>query len=390
MPRWPKQLSLLLTGVLLVCAQATPVRAEAVAAPSAQVVAADPVAPPSISALERRIQELEERLAALERLLALATIDVPALAEQTSPAVVSLYLVDEDLDVQSQGTGFLWTADGQIVTNAHVVEGAEQVLAKFANGEVEEAERILVDPFLDLAILDVAGEGYPYLGFAEGKPEVGSPVVVIGNAYGYSNSVTTGIVSGVDRPDPMHYWHYPSLQTDAAINHGNSGGPILNAKGEVVAVATWTEVKGETDGIAFGIPVDQIVTALDRYDPKRGIVRPWLGISVQEPYWTQGGLPNNLGLMVTDVHPLGAAAKGGLRPDDFILAVNEKPVNYLMELRFELEKSKPGDKITLTIDRYIDGEYVTRTITVTAGEYSSVVPPLIPAQFYFEETDDLF
>ncbi len=388
MPRWTKRLTGLLAAVILISAMALPASAEESTAPPAPPTTATPTT--TLSPLELRVQELEKRLEALERLLALTAIDIPALVEQATPAVVSLYLVDEDHDVLSQGTGFLWSADGLIMTNAHVVEGPEQVVAKFSDGEVKDAERILVDPFLDLAILDVEGEGYPTLRFATERPPVGSPVVVIGNAYGYSNSVTTGIVSGIDRPDPMHFWHYPSLQTDAAINHGNSGGPILNAEGEVIALATWTEVKGETDGIAFGIPADQVMAALDRYDPERGVVRPWLGISAQEPYWTQGGLPNDLGLMVTDVHPKGAAAGAGLKPDDFILTVDGTPVNYLQDLRTELEKAKPGDKIVLTVDRYMNGDYKTLTITVTAGEYSSVVPILIPTEDYYEGTDDLF
>lgn len=355
--------------------------------------AVSPTAPaPTASPLETRLQELERRLAALERALALSTIDVPAVVQRATPAVVSLYQVTEDHDVLSEGTGFLWSEDGMIITNAHVVdEPGATVLAKFTDGEIREGRRILVDDFLDLAILDVEGTGYPYLELAPAKPPVGSPVVVIGNAFGYSNSVTFGIVSGVDRPSPYHaIVHYPSLQTDAAINHGNSGGPILNAAGEVVAVATWTEGKEETDGIAFGIPADQVMAALERADTERGIIRPWLGISVQEPYWARGGLPNDLGLMITDLHPEGAGARAGLEPYDYIMQVNGVPVNYLLDLRRELEKAEPGSTVTITVERLIGTAYEEITIPVVAGEYSRLVEPLIPYQRYDPATDDIF
>ncbi|MFZ5826406.1 MAG: S1C family serine protease [Bacillota bacterium] len=349
-----------------------------------------PTAP--ASPLELKVQELEKRLQALERMLALSSINVPALVEKVGPSVVSLYQVNEDHEVIGEGSGFLWKADGKIITNAHVVDEFDlTVMAKFSDGKVLEAKRVMVDNFLDFAILDVEGTGYPVLRFAQTKPRVGEPVVVIGNAFGYSNSVSFGIVSGVDRRSPYHaIVHYPSLQTDAAINHGNSGGPILNAAGEVVAIATWTEGKDETDGIAFGIPADQIAAALRKMHPEKGVVRPWLGISAQEPYWARGGLPNDLGLMITDMHAEGAAAKAGLKPFDYIMKVNGVSVNYLLDLRRELEKARPGDTITLTVERLVQNEYQEMSFQVVAGEYSQTVEPLIPSLRYDTYTDDLF
>lgn len=361
-----------------------------VASAAAQTAPSPTGAPPQ--PLEAKVRELEERLDALERLLALTAVNVPALVEKAAPSVVSLYQINDDHEVLTQGTGFLWAEDGLIITNAHVVaDRGRKVMAKFHDGKVREARRKLVDPFLDLAILDVEGNGYPVLKFAQTKPAVGSPVVVIGNAFGYSHSVSFGLVSGVDRPSPYHeIVHYPSLQTDAAINHGNSGGPILNTAGEVVAIATWTEMKDETDGLAFGIPADQVLAALAKVDPQRGVVRPWLGISAQEPYWTRGGLPNDLGLMVTDLHPNGAGARAGLKEYDYIMAVNGVEVNYLLDLRRELEKAKPGDTITLTVERLVGKDYQTFTFQAVLGEFSDAVKPLIPTVRYDPYTDDIF
>lgn len=347
---------------------------------------------PALAAtLEERLNALEKRVVELEKALKLSTFDVVGLVEKAAPAVVSLYLVTEDEDVTSQGTGFIFDADGLILTNAHVVEGTEQVKVKFSDGKVTDAERMLVDPFLDMAILKIDGKEFPTLTFAEEKPKPGEPVVVIGNAWGYSHSVTYGIVSGVDRPDPYHLHHFPSLQTDAAINHGNSGGPLLNASGEVVAMATWTELKDETDSIAFGIPVDQIIASINRFQVKRGIVRPWLGISVREPYWSRAGLPNDAGLRVTGVHTQGAGYKGGLRKGDWITKVNGVEVNYLMDLRREPEKYQPGDLVTLTVERTnaAQTEWIRTTVKVNLGEYSAVVNPVVPWE-YDQETDDLF
>jgi S1-C subfamily serine protease len=341
--------------------------------------------------VEARLDALEERLTQLEKALALSTFNVVSLAEEAAPAVVSLYLVNGRDQVESQGTGFLIESSGLILTNAHVVEGDETIKVKFHDGKVVDAERRLLDPFLDMAVLDIEGEDYPTLDFATAKPKVGEPVVVIGNAWGYSNSVTVGIVSGMDRPDPYHYWHYPSLQTDAAINHGNSGGPLLNARGEVVAMATWTELKEETDSIAFGIPSDQIQAALDRYQKGRGIVRPWLGLSSREPHWSRAGLPNTYGLLVTGAHLAGAGGRSGIRRGDWITHVNGKPVNYLMELRAELERHNPGDTITMTIDREnaAGTDWETATVKVKLGEFSSKVEALVPWE-YNPDTDDLF
>lgn len=341
--------------------------------------------------IEARLNALEKRLTELEKALQLSTFNVVGLAEEAAPAVVSLYLVNGRDQVQSQGTGFLVDSSGIILTNAHVVEGDNEIKVKFHDGHVIDAERVLVDPFLDMAVLDIEGDDYPTLEFATAKPKVGEPVVVIGNAWGYSNSVTVGIVSGIDRPDPYHYWHYPSLQTDAAINHGNSGGPLLNARGEVVAMATWTELKDATDSIAFGIPADQIEAALARYEAGRGIVRPWLGISSREPHWSRAGLPNTYGLLVTGSHALGASGKSGIRRGDWITHVNGKPVNYLMELRRELERYNPGDTITITIDRENPAgtDWETATVKVKLGEYSVKVEPLVPRE-YNPDTDDLF
>jgi serine protease Do len=341
--------------------------------------------------LEERMAALEARVQLLERAMALSAINVVRRVDEVAPSVVSIYLVDNDDHVQSQGTGFVVDADGVILTNAHVVEENYKVKVKFAGGKVLTAQRLLIDPFLDLAVLQVTATGLPALPLATKKPKVGEPLVVIGNAWGYSNSVTMGIVSGVDRPDPYHYHHYPSLQTDAAINHGNSGGPILNAAGEVVAMASWTELKDETDSIAFGIPIDQVEASLAQYQKGRGIVRPWLGASVREPYWSRGGLTNTDGLLVTGTNLLGAASTAGLRRTDWVTKVNGVPVNYLLELRRELEKYHPGDTITVTVDRpnAAGSQWTTVELKVKLGEYSAVVPALVPTE-YDDTTDDLF
>jgi len=354
------------------------------------LVAAAP-AQAGAATLEERFNALEQRVTQLEKALQLSALDVVGLVEEAAPAVVSLYLVDGKDRVISQGTGFMISSDGLILTNAHVVEGLFDIKVKFSDGKVLDAIRILTDPFLDMAVLSVEGEGFPTLDFAQQKPRVGEPVVVIGNAWGYSQSVTVGIVSGVDRPDPYHLHHYPSLQTDAAINHGNSGGPLLNRDGKVVAMATWTELKDETDSIAFGIPADQIQAAIGRFQRGRGIVRPWLGISAREPHWSRAGLPNEYGLLVTGAHAHGAGAKSGLRWGDWITKVNGVPVNYLMELRRELEKYQPSNSVSLTVERENadQTDWVVETLTVTLGEYSGLIDATVPLE-YDTETDDLF
>ncbi len=344
----------------------------------------------SAATVEERLAALEQRVVQLERALSLTKLDVPGLVKLAAPSVVSIYMVDDTDDVLSQGTGFIVSKEGMIFTNAHVINKSGTIKVKLNSGTVVQGQMWLIDPFLDLGVIDIPGTSHPALTLVDTKPQVGDPVVVIGNAWGYSNSVTTGVVSGVDRPDPYHSYHYPSLQTDAAINHGNSGGPILNAQGQVIAMATWAELKDETEGIAFGIPGDQIWAQLRKLDDKRGIVRPWLGISAQEPYWARGGLPNSLGLMVTGVHPKGTAFAAGIKPYDFIQKLNGVAINYLMDFRRELDNFKPGDTVTLTITRQnSSGRYVAQDVKVRLGEYSLLSTIQIPVE-YEPRTDDVY
>lgn len=342
---------------------------------------------------EQRITALEARIQVLEKALALSSINVVQLVQEKSPAVVSLYQVDSQDHVQTQGTGFVISADGTVLTNAHVVAGGYRIRVKTAKGQEADARTVMVDPFLDMAVLKVDEITFPVtLTLAKTKPSVGEPLVVIGNAWGYSGSVTMGIVSGVDRPDPYHYHHYVSLQTDAAINHGNSGGPILNNKGEVVAMATWSELKDETDSIAFGIPADQIAATLAKVKPDKGVVRPWLSISAREPYWARGGLTNDAGLLVTGARATGAAYQAGMRGGDWLTKVNGVSVNYLHELRQELEKYEPGTTITVTVERTPDGgrTWVPTNLSVKLGLFESAKGDPLPPYEYEEGTDDLF
>lgn len=395
MKRFARQIGVLALTLTLLLAAVPSAGAAAVqsTAPATTQSTTAPALAPTLeermSALEARMEQLEK---AMEKAAALSRIDVVGLVDKAAPAVVSIYMVDSNSHVQSQGTGFVITADGGILTNAHVVDDyRNDIKVKFSDGKVMPADRMLVDPFLDIAVLAVDAKNLKVLQPAKTKPKAGEPVVVIGNAWGYSNSVTMGIVSGVDRPDPYHFHHYPSLQTDAAINHGNSGGPILNADGEVVAIASWTELKDETDSIAFGIPIDQVQAALNRFQEGRGIVRPWLGISAREPYWSRGGLTNDVGLLVTGVHSRGEAGKAGLRAGDWITKVNGVEVNYLLELRAQLEKYNPGDTVTLTVDRpnASGTSWTSMEIKVKLGEFSDKVDPLVPST-YDDVTDDLF
>jgi serine protease Do len=237
----------------------------------------------------------------------------------------------------------------------------------------------------------VAGSGYPTLPVATTAPRLGEPVVVIGNAKGFSNSVSVGIVSGTNRADPTHLHHYPSLQTDAAINPGNSGGPILNRRGEVVAIVAWRAEDG-AETLGFGIPVSRLLDTLQRVVPGRGVVRPWLGAAVREPYWSRNdALPNQLGLVVSDIHRDGAAYAGGLHRLDYLTAVDAMPVNDLTQLRQALDKHKPGDTVVLSITRQqvSDAQWADLTLSVTLGEDSGPVPGVIP-RLYNPENDDLF
>ena len=278
---------------------------------------------------------------------------------------------------RSLGSGVIVGADGLVVTNNHVVQGAEQILVALADRREYAAELVFTDPELDLALLrvDAEGEALPTvpLGDSE-RTEVGDIVVAIGNPFGVGQTVTSGIVSAVARTGVGISDYQFFLQTDAAINPGNSGGALIGLDGSLIGVNTAIYSRsGGSNGIGFAIPVNMVRQFLTGAASGR-VVRPWLGADVQpvtRDIADSLDLSRPSGVLVRRVSPGGPAARAGLKTGDIVTAVNGQAAPDEATFRY-LTGSRPiGEAVTLTVAR--DGE--ARRLAIRLSE-----PPDVPAR----------
>ena len=297
----------------------------------------------------------------------------------------------DDFVVISTGSGFVWDAEGHIVTNNHVVEGAEQVQVTFEDGAVAVAEVVGTDVDSDLAALRINPEGYrlaPVVRASLDDVHVGMRVVAIGNPFGLEGTLTSGIVSAIGRSIPARggFSIPDSIQTDAAINPGNSGGPLLNERGELIGVNAQirSDVRSNS-GVGFAIPVnivERVVPALIRSGK---YAHSYMGVSggTLSPICADAlGVPKTLrGALVIDVLPQTPAASAGLRggteaaeteypsicPDraggDVIVAIEGEPVTKFDDVLSYLQRNtSPGDTVSLSIWRNGQTEEVELTL----------------------------
>ena len=268
----------------------------------------------------------------------------------------------------SAGSGFIISQDGYIVTNYHVVEGATAVKVTLANGTRYSCEIKGFDATNDIAVLKADAEGLtPVTIGKSSEVKVGDPVVAIGNALGeLSFSLTAGNVSGINREITTEGTMINMLQTDAAINSGNSGGPLFNAKGEVIGITTakysgTTSSGASIEGISFAIPTDDVVGMIDDLVDYGYVTGAYLGVSVSDvdPTAQMYGVP--AGAYVHEVTRGYCAAKAGLQAGDIIIALGEHQVSSLNTLSRALRNFKGGDTSTITVWR--GGKQIELTIT---------------------------
>jgi len=283
---------------------------------------------------------------------------------------------EREQPVRGIGTGFFVRSDGLVATNGHVVEGATEITVQV--GEDERALRgVLVgkDEATDLALVKVEGGPFPVLGLGDSEGlEVGEWVVAIGNPFGLSRSVTTGIVSYKGRRDVNpsgRPGYYDFIQTDAAINPGNSGGPLLDARGAVVAINAAVNPAGQ--GIGFAIPIHMLKEIAPQLE-KGHVVRSWMGMSVQDQLgpdlaeWF--GVPGGKGVVITDVVDGGPAARAGIRAGDVVVSFEGDPVTESYRLRWLTANAGPGRTVKMGIWR----ERKLRTATVALAEKPGDTP----------------
>ncbi|HEY1751326.1 MAG TPA: trypsin-like peptidase domain-containing protein [Caulobacteraceae bacterium] len=267
---------------------------------------------------------------------------------------------------QSSGSGFFISQDGYIVTNNHVVDGAEDIKVVTKDGTELAATVVGRDEGTDLAVLKVQGHDFPFVSFeTQVKPRVGDWVVAVGNPFDLNGTATAGIVSAYNRDIGTNFTDY--IQIDAPINKGNSGGPTFDIYGRVIGVnAEIYSPSGGSVGIGFAIPADVANSVTQQLISKGKITRGYIGATIQslsDDLAQSWGLGDRKGAQVTDVIPGGPAQKAGLAAGDVVVAVNGVPVKSNVEMTREVAKSQAGDVIHL--DVYRAGK--ERTVDIRAG-----------------------
>ncbi|MEM1173221.1 MAG: trypsin-like peptidase domain-containing protein [Pseudomonadota bacterium] len=307
--------------------------------------------------------------------------------EKSAPAVANVYterLVEQLAGDGSQPNFLVNTGlasavivdpEGYLVTNYHVIAEAESVRIQLSDGRVAIPTTVGVDPETDIAVLKVELDDLPAIAMGSSRDlRIGDVVLAIGNPYGLSKSVTQGIVSATGRGLLNLATFENFIQTDAAINTGNSGGALVNTRGELVGLNTAVLVQDtSTEGISFAIPVDLVRGVVDEIRRNGRVVRGWMGLEPSNLTRAERdllGLESNRGIMLVEVYEGGPADRANLRPGDVILSINNRPIQSRRQAQLIVGGTQPGDEVDLVVWR--DGrEYQTR---VTAGDRPEEVP----------------
>ena len=297
--------------------------------------------------------------------------------KQTAPAVVNVFTsrtvrarsrssffdemfgfgrAPQERTQSSLGSGVIVRESGIIVTNAHVVKGADELKIVLNDRREFEAEVIAQDEEIDVAVLkiDTKGERLPSLSIqSDGDLEIGDIVLAIGNPFGVGQTVTSGIVSALGRTNVTDVSSF--IQTDAAVNPGNSGGALVNLSGELIGVNTAIFSRsGGSNGIGFAIPAELVARAIDSAISEGRIVRPWIGArtdAVDSTMASALGLDRSKGAVINDIYPDGPADNAGLEKGDVVLSIDGTAVNDDSGLRFKLATLKRGQTAKVTIWR---------------------------------------
>lgn len=260
-----------------------------------------------------------------------------------------------DYKTQSLGSGFIISSDGYILTNAHVVSDADEVIVKLFDKREFKAKIIGADKRTDVALVKIEAIGLPKVTVGDSsKLKVGEWVAAIGSPFGLENTMTAGIVSAKGRALPQENF-VPFIQTDVAINPGNSGGPLFNLNGEVVGINSQIYSRsGGSMGLSFAIPIDVAIDVSNQLKATGKITRGWLGIAIQEltkELAESFGMKNTNGALVAGVEKNGPADKGSLEPGDVITKFDGKSINTSADLPRAVGATKPGKVVAVEILR---------------------------------------
>jgi serine protease Do len=326
----------------------------------------------------------------VQQTAAKSTLSLSDMVEQSSSAIVGIVNYQNAQNPFSQqtesakggsGSGVIYKTEGDkayIVTNNHVIEGAEKLEVSLESGETTTAELVGKDALSDLAVLTIdAKYAKTSLEFGDSdKLRAGDEVIAIGNPLGldFSGTVTQGIVSAVNRSINVKTsageWEMNVIQTDAAINPGNSGGALLNAAGQVIGINSLKISESGVEGLGFAIPSNEVIPLIEEMTVNGQVERPYIGIGLadleQVPRTYLQGLPENIkgGVVVANIDPESAAGKAGINVEDVITAINGTDIKNSTELRkFLYSNLSAGDKATFTIYRGAEKKSIEVVLT---------------------------
>jgi serine protease Do len=305
-----------------------------------------------------------------------AVVNIDTMATERVFSLENWFLFDRPYEERSRkgkGSGFVVRSDGYLLTNQHVIDGAQQVSATFADGRKLRASIVGQDRVLDLAVLKVDARGLPVAPLGDSsKVRPGDWAIAIGNPFGFDHTVTVGVVSALGRPISVEQegrYYEDLIQTDAYINVGNSGGPLVNANGEVIGVnAMIFAAEPAPAPIGFAIPIDQVKAVLDQLIRVGRVIRSWIGVSFGGSL-TPGlasyySVPAERGAIVRLVFKGSPAYEKGIAPGDVILRVNDHPVNDMREAENTVRQSRVGSDVTIDAIRYTDRGWTKYTATL--------------------------
>ena len=303
---------------------------------------------------------------------------VIAIAQKVTPSIVGVktygtynywgqQITNQEL---GSGSGIIFREDGYIVTNYHVIENATSVTVTLNDGTEYDARIVGSDSSSDLAVLKVEANGLPTAEFGDSDElQIGELVVAIGNPLGYENTVTDGIVSGLNRQLTNYTDTMTLIQTNAAINSGNSGGALVNSKGEVGGINSAKLVASNAEGMGFALSINEVKPILEELISKGHVSRPYLGVTINSNYQVDEDTAEKyeipMGIQIADVVKGGPADKAGLRTGDIIYKVDDTLIQSFEDLSDIIDNSQVGDQLRVLANR--NGEKITANVTLTEG-----------------------
>jgi serine protease Do len=321
---------------------------------------------------QEQMQQAEKKMSAARNtaIVQAAKKVGPAVVGITNKALVRDYFNRTQMVEKGSGSGVIYSKDGLIATNNHVVEGAQEIVVSLSDGTTYNGKVLGRDPTTDLAVVKIdAKEPLTVAEFGDSDSlMVGEPAIAIGNPLGmeFRGTVTAGVISALNRSVDVGERRFKLIQTDAAINPGNSGGALVNADGQVIGINSAKIAASGVEGIGFAIPINEAKPILEELAKNGRVARPYLGVSlIDEDTARRFGIGLDLrgGLFVAKLFQNGPAYKAGIRPNDIITKFNGKAVKSVADLREALNECKIGQQVSVTVLRGDTETDITVTLT---------------------------